>query len=401
MSNMKRQAGSVRRRHARTCPARERGRCRGSCTWSVRFYGPDGRQRERGGFSTRRDAEAMLREELGKVDRGAFRDPVRIGFADLAERWLATSVRPSVRPATFTSYEGAVRNHLVPYFGSVPVTSITREQVERFLAEKLAARRPDGRREWSPKTIHNVFLALRKMLATAEEWNYLASSPAARVKPVKRETPERQWLSAEELADVLRAAEEPWRLVFRVAALTALRRGELLGLRWGDVELDRVRLHVRQTFGRYGFAPPKSAAGRRVVPLSPALVGELRRWKLAAPPNPGGLVFASRAGTPLDPDNLVRAWERALRRAGLRHLPFHSLRHTAVSLLIAHERLNPKQLQTMIGHASIEMTFGTYGHLLPDSFDGFGRALDALDREGTAGGQGHNEGTRVTGEGTA
>ena len=114
--------------------------------------------------------------------------------------------------------------------------------------------------------------------------------------------------------------------------------------------------------------------------LAPSLVAELRRHKLAAPPNEHDLVFASQAGTPIDPDNLYRAWARTLRKAGLRHLPMHSLRHTAVSLLIE-AGANPKQLQKMVGHGSIQLTFDTYGHLMPDSLDGLTKALDAIDTE--------------------
>ena len=145
----------------------------------------------------------------------------------------------------------------------------------------------------------------------------------------------------------------------------------------GCSEADRPGLHVCQTYTNTGFGSPKSRAGRRVVPLTPGLVAELRRHRLAAPPNAHELVFASSAGTPIDPRNLITAWHRTLRRAGVRLLAFHSLRHTAVSLMIAREGLNPKQLQSVIGHASIQLTYDTYGHLMPDSFEGFGSGLDA------------------------
>lgn len=96
---------------------------------------------------------------------------------------------------------------------------------------------------------------------------------------------------------------------------------------------------------------------------------------------------------PIDPRNLTASWYRVLRKAGLRRLPFHSLRHTAVSLLIAHEGLNPKQLSTVIGHASIQLTYDTYGHLMPDAFDGFGNALDALVVDGAVALRGHSGAT--------
>ena len=219
---------------------------------------------------------------------------------------------------------------------------------------------------------------LREMLSHAVEWGYLQASPAAAVKPLRVEPKEREILAPDELAAVLCVADGQYRLLFRMAALLGLRRGELLGLRWGDLELDRSRLHVRQTYTSTGFGSPKSRAGRRVVPLTPGVVSDLRRHRLAMPANEHDLVFASAAGTPLDPRNLVTAWHRTLRRAGLRTIAFHSLRHTAVSLMIASEGLNPKQLQAVIGHASIQLTYDTYGHLMPDSFAGFGSGLDAV-----------------------
>jgi integrase len=378
--------GSVRRRHSGGCPAAgESGRCRCRAGWQVRFYDVLGRRHERGGFETRRAAEAALQRLLAESERGPLAALRPIGFTAFAERWLETYARPNVKPATFAAYAGAVRNHLAPYFGDVPLGALTREHVERYLADKLAARKTDGRPQWSPKTIHNTFVPLREMLEHAIDWGYLAANPAARVRPVRREHSERDILAPEELRRVLDAAEgTQWRLMFLTAALTGLRRGELLGLRWGDTELEGQRLHVRQTFGRYGFGSPKSRAGRRAVPLTPALVAELRRHRLAQAPNDRDLVFASEAGTPIDPDNVNRAWERTLRRAGIRHMGFHALRHTAVSLLIAHEGLNPKQLTAVIGHASIQLTYDTYGHLMPDAFDGFGRALDALAAGGDA-----------------
>ena len=200
------------------------------------------------------------------------------------------------------------------------------------------------------------------------------------MKPLKTDHVEREGFTRQELGAVFATAGAPWATLFRIYAFTGLRRGELLGLKWSDVELDAGRIHIRRSFGRYGFGEPKSRAGRRVVALAPSLVAELRRHKLASSPNDHDLVFASQADTPISPDNLYRAWARTLRKAGLRHLPMHSLRHTAVSLLIQ-AGANPKQLQKMVGHGSIQLTFDTYGHLMPDSFDGLTKALDAIDTE--------------------
>jgi integrase len=198
------------------------------------------------------------------------------------------------------------------------------------------------------------------------------------VKPLKLPDVEREFLTEAELAAVIAAVAGSYKLMFRIAGTLGLRRGELLGLRWGDIELAARRLHVRQTYGQHGFGEPKSRAGRRRVPLTPRIVDELRAHQKEQPPNRDDLVFTSRNGTPLDPDNVNRVWKRTLRTAGVRDLPFHALRHTAVSLLLSRERLNPKQLSQIVGHASVQLTFDTYGHLMPDAFDGFGAGLDGL-----------------------
>ena len=373
--------GSVRQRHRRGCPAHTdpQARCTKRCPWSFRYRDPSGHQHEKNGFATRTQAEAALREVVGEVDDGRWRRLEAIGFAEFTRRWLAT-VKPTLRPATFVSYEGAVRNHLVPYFGDVALTSITREQVERFMAAKLVAVDETGERVWSVKTLTNVLMVLKRLLASALDWSYLSTNPASSVKAPTRQHVEREGFTREELGTVFATAAAPWAALFRIYAFTGLRRGELLGLKWSDVELDAGRIHIRRSFGRYGFGEPKSRAGRRAVALAPSLVAELRRHKLAASSNDHDLVFASQAGTPIDPDNLYRAWARTLRKAGLRHLPMHSLRHTAVSLLIE-AGANPKQLQKMVGHGSIQLTFDTYGHLMPDSLDGLAKALDTIDTQ--------------------
>lgn len=371
--------GSVRKRHGPECPARSPGgRCRCEGTWQIRFRDRLGQRFERGGFATRPAAESALQDAFRAVERGGFAEVTPIGFTDFAARWIETYARPNTKASTCRDYEGSIRNHLVPYFGNVELRHITREMVQRYLADKARSQKADGTPTWTPKTINGTLVPLREMLSHAVDWGYLESSPAAMVKPLRREPTEREVLSPDELAVVLDAAEGQYALLFRMAALLGLRRGELLGLRWDDLELDRRRLHVRQTYTNTGFGSPKSRAGRRVVPLTPGIVRELRRHRLSTPSNEGGLVFASSAGTPIDPRNLVTAWHRTLRKAGVRMLAFHSLRHTAVSLMIAHEGLNPKQLSSVIGHASIQLTYDTYGHLMPDAFDGFGARLDAL-----------------------
>jgi integrase len=303
-------AGSLRKKHSAGCPAgaAKTARCRCSATWSYRLTAPGGRRLEKSGFTTKAEAQKALTAQLKEVDEGTWRQLKRIGFADLAERWLATYALPNVKPTTYTDYRGSIRNHLVPYFGNVALTEITREHVESYLAAKLAAVHPKdhptkaGQPVWSRKTIHNTFIPLREMLSHAIEWGYLTASPAQRVRPPKADVPEKDCFAWEEIQTVCAVAGEPWAMILRTAARTTLRKGELLGLRWSDVELDAKRLFVRQTYnGAFGFGTPKSRAGRRMVPLTPALAAELRRHKLAQAPNPTTWCSPPATGRPSTP----------------------------------------------------------------------------------------------------
>lgn len=385
-----RRQGAVRQRHAASCATREDKRCNCRGSWAIRFRAPDGRQVERSGYATAKAAESALRTALGEVDSGTFRQVRPVPFDEWARQWLQDH-GPRVRPSTRASYTLQVNAHLVPYFGATPLPAIRHEHVARFVAQKLAAVVPDTRpgaepgatrRAWSPKSVNHMLGVLRLILRAAVDAGRLTADPSAKVKPARLDPPHRDLLDRQELDRVTAAAGDPWALIIRVAAWTGLRRGELLALQWGDLELgDRPRVHVRRTTGRYGTGSPKSRAGVRPVPLASAVARDLRAHRMASPrKGPGDLVFQSATGTPIDPDNLGRAWERALRRAGIRHMRFHDLRRTAVSLMVA-AGASPKAVQAIAGHATIGMTFDVYGDLLPDALDEVADRLDALAQE--------------------
>jgi len=132
------------------------------------------------------------REAFAPVERGGFVEVAPIGFADFAARWIETYARPNTKASTCRDYEGSIRNHLVPYFGNVELRHITREMVQRYLADKARSQKADGTPTWTPKTINGTLVPLREMLSHAVDWGYLESSPAAMVKPLRREPTERR-----------------------------------------------------------------------------------------------------------------------------------------------------------------------------------------------------------------
>ncbi|MFQ5736773.1 MAG: site-specific integrase [Thermodesulfobacteriota bacterium] len=158
--------------------------------------------------------------------------------------------------------------------------------------------------------------------------------------------------------------------------LTGLRRGELLALQWGDVDFANGIIHVRRSLYRGSFVSPKSKRSVRKVVMTPNLAGVLKKHKLESPGNGLDLIFSNGEGKPLDPDNLIRReFLPALRRAGLRKVRFHDLRHTFATLLISQGE-NVKFIQTQLGHASVQTTLDRYRHLLPETHHEAGLRLD-------------------------
>jgi integrase len=195
-------------------------------------------------------------------------------------------------------------------------------------------------------------------------------------------------LTPPEIRRLLDAADEPVRMLILCAVLTGMRRGELLGLRWEDVDLEGHRIFVRRALWRGKFVTPKSRRSRRTIDLAPTLRATLARLSSRFQ---GGLVFCNADGSPIDPDNFAhRDWARVLRRAELRRIRFHDLRHTYASLLIA-QGAHPKYIQAQLGHASIQTTLDRYGHLMPDAHAAEARKLDCL----VFGENGHNGAGRM------
>ena len=160
------------------------------------------------------------------------------------------------------------------------------------------------------------------------------------------------------------------------AVMSGARQGELIGLQWSDVDWYNSQIHIKRTFQHGRFYDPKSATSKRKIDLGPTVMKKLKKWKIACMPTELDLVFPSDTGTSIDNNNLVRRhYEPALRRAGLRRIKFHCLRHTYGSLLIDQGE-HPKYIQNQMGHSSINVTMDTYGHLMKTVNQDSARRLD-------------------------
>ena len=283
-----------------------------------------------------------------------------ITVKEFAAKWDEDYVTVQVRlgrmkESSAESCRSRLRLHVVPFFGSMRVDAITLPHVREFTKALLA-------KELSPKTVLNVMVVLKEMFKHAVQWGYLDANPAQYAERPRSEEREMEILTPPEIRRLLDAADEPVRTLLLCAVLTGIRRGELLGLRWEDIDLEGHRLFVRRALWRGKVVTPQSRRSRRTIDLAPTL-----RTALAKLPSrfQGGLVFCGTDGEPIDPDNFAhRDWAGVLRRAGLRRIRFHDLRHTYASLLIA-QGAHPKYIQAQLGHASIQTTLDRYGHLTP------------------------------------
>ena len=367
-------------------------RKRGRDSWTVVVdMGRDpqtGRRRQlwRSVRGTKREAQGLLVELLHQRAAGIDAPPGKVTLAEYLASWLRTYAATEVAPTTFRRYEQLIRVHIAPAIGGLPLGKLRPLHVQgaytRMLQKGLSAR-----------TVVQAHRVLRQALQHALRWQLIPRNPADAAQPPRFERYEPKTLEPAQVRRVLAAADEtPYGTLVHTAVATGLRLGELLGLRWQDVDFQAGTLHVRQTcqwLPRQGFIfrQPKSHRSSRPVALSPAVIDRLRERRrqqleerLAAGPayQEHALVFTSAVGEPTHPSNLRDAWKDIVFRAGVEGLRFHDLRHAHASLLLK-QGVHPKIVSERLGHSSVGITLDIYSHVTPnlqaEAAKGFDRML--------------------------
>jgi len=284
--------------------------------------------------------------------------------------WLE-AVKPSLRPGTWERYGEVLRQHVIPHAGRIPLSKLSPQHLQALYANRLAT-------GLSPTTVGHLHAILHKALADAARWGQVARNVADLVKRPRAARKEMTTLSPEQARTFIGAAQgDRLEALYVVAISTGMRQGELLALKWHDVDLDGARLRVTATLRRTRdgliFGEPKSARSRRQVQLMPTAVAALRAHRarqleerLRCPywQDPE-LVFATEVGTPIECGNMMRrSFYPLLERAGLPRIRFHDLRHTAATLLLG-QNVNVKVVSEMLGHSQIAITLDLYSHVTP------------------------------------
>jgi integrase len=336
------------------------------------------RQQTKGGFKTRKECEAALRQAIADQYGGTLAKPSQRTIASfLVDEWLP-AVKPKLRASTWASYRTNTNAHVAPVLGDVKLQGLTPVQLNLFYAHLLENGRRRGSGGLSPKTVRNIHVMLHRALKDAVRWGYLPRNVAAAVDPPVGRSAERHVWTPEQLGAFLEHVRTDrlyalWLLV----ATTGMRRGELAGLRWVDINFANARVSPQRPRVVVDYAvqvsEPKTAKGRRALALDPATLAVLRehqarqaeeRALIGAGYRDSGLVFTWPNGAPIHPDLITRWFEQHSRTAGLPKIRLHDVRHSYASAALA-AGVPAKVISERLGHATVGFTLDTYSHVLP------------------------------------
>ena len=295
-----------------------------------------------------------------------------MAFDAFAWHFYALHTVPNCKPSTHRAVEGILRVHLIPFFGSRSIDTITVEDIARFKAAKA--------RQASPKSVNNWIGVLSRLFRSATEWGYIERNPVTGIGLLRVPPQEFRFWDAEESRRFLDAVLEndpDWWAFFLCALRTGMRIGELTALRWSDVDLDGSVLHVRRSVHRRVVTSPKNGRGR-TIPLSPELRDALAAHRGTA--GPQDLVFPGRRGSWLNRDKTKHRLWRNAKAAGLPRIRIHDLRHSFASQLVM-AGVPLIAVQQYLGHSDLTMTM-RYSHLSPRARQDY---IACLDRPGEDG----------------
>lgn len=354
--------------------------------------------------ATRNEVQQELTRALRAQQLGLPAEPGRLTVGEWLKQWLETQKPPATKPKTYAGYEYQSRVHLIPAFGKRPLTKFQPQEIREFMQSRAKA-------GLSPKTIRHLRATLRAALNVAMHDGLIARNVAALVKPPKLpKRPLHAFTKKQALQFLELTKGHRLEAVFTVALSLGMREGEILGLRWQDVNLDTGRLEISHTLqrikrpdaekGKLELIPPKTDRSARIIALPQVAISALHahrarqeqerkeagdRWQDT------GMVFTTRIGTMFDQRNMLRAFYAIMatpdptdpepndekKRKLLPQIRFHDLRHSAATLLLA-QGVHPRYIMELLGHSTISLTMNTYGHVLEEMKKETARQTDAL-----------------------
>jgi integrase len=345
------------------CIRKRRGR------WVIDFYDQYGKRRwetmTKG--TTKKKANERLREIEEQVSKGVYLPSSKIPlFSEVAKEWLEYK-KPNLRITTWEVCEGHVRNHFKGLEG-LKTNRINVVTIEKFIREKQD-------QDMNINTLRKILVTLGQILSYAVRHKYLDQNPLRDAERPRSQGEEGEHgqdkitvLTPSQVKNFLGKVEgQKYQAMFKLAVFGGPREGELLGFKWSDMDWENNQIHVQRTYTKGKFFATKTKTSNRKIDLGPAVMTELKKWKLACPKNELDLIFPNEAGKPMNYSNMVnRHFFPALKAAELPRMRFHDLRHTYASLMIEQGE-NLKYIQSQLGHSSPTVTMNVYAHLMKPS----------------------------------
>ncbi|MGB7726314.1 MAG: site-specific integrase [Dehalococcoidales bacterium] len=318
-----------------------------------------------------RKADTLKTAMLREVDKGDYLKPSKETIANFMQFWI-DGYRPNITARSYDRYSGIVKGHIIPSIGKIPLAQLTPQHIQKMYTDKLAA-------GLSPRSVRYIHVVLHRALQTAIKWHKLTINPADNVDiPKAPHTDMQIWNESEVIQFLETARSTPYHCLFYLAIFSGARRGELLALRWQDVDLTTGQLSISRSVqhvnGEYVFSQPKTEKSRRTIALPKSatlLLKQLReatehsRSRMGEKVTDTDLIFThTYDGVPLRPNTVSRAWEHIAKKAEVKVIRFHHARHTHASLMLQ-QGVPLKVVSERLGHSSISVTADVYAHIIP------------------------------------
>lgn len=341
---------------------------------------------------TRKEVADKMAQALQEVRSGTYIEPAQTTFGEWLDKWLTGYKKGQLKPTTYQGYEILINVHIKPALGKIPMAKLQSHMLQAFYNEKLAAGRADGKGGLSTRMVRYLHAVIRQALQQAVKEGLLARNVADATSPPTVKNKQMRPLTENELLTFFETAKgDRLFAAYVLAATTGLRRGELLGLCWDCVDIEHGVITVQRQLLVLKDCltleeTTKSKSGRRSITLTDDAIRELKAHKkrqaqekllMGEAYQDNGLVFCKEDGTPLDPREFTKRFQRQLAKAGLPKVRLHDLRHTHASLLLA-RGVHPKVVQERLGHSSITMTLDLYSHLTPGLQEAAAATLNGL-----------------------
>jgi len=351
------------------------------------------KRRTRSGFATKKEALAAMRDVQDARAKGRLVEPTRMTVGEYMAEWLAATrnrVGDGLSDTGWREYEVHIRRHITPGIGDLPLQALNPNHVKAFYGWVQDGNSSRGGRRPAPKTVHNIHLTLHRALDDAVRDGLIPRNPASGSRRAPKAGPEMKTWDADQLRTFFDVGIDD-RLfpLWRLTAMSGMRRGEVLGLRWGDLDSKASTITINRQWkrGEQGFvlAPPKTDRGRRTIDIDAETVRVLKQWRrrqleermaYEGEWHETDFIFTRKNGRAHDPDVVSQRFNRLVRRAELPRIRFHDLRHTHATLLLL-AGVPPHVVSMRIGHRSVAFTLQQYAHVLPQ------QQADAVERLAT------------------